>query len=386
MGKIKKLELLRNYISLDTSRKDGKYYTEAAELIAGELKAIGLDAELIEVPEDIAGAAGRVNVIARSKTKEDLPTLLVYNHMDVVPANYDGAFELKETNVVLYGRGAADHKGSSVALIEALSEVGLERLRFNLVMIFTTDEETEQMAQLEYLESKLNLPENTICFDPDTMAGGVTVAHLGTWHFTLTVKGKSAHSAASHLGVNAIEKSFLLAPRFFELKAKQEAITSKVPAFGGEQVRNRFNVNMLNAGTAQNVVPEFAELQIDCRFVPEANISEQTRLIRDEINKEAERLGIDIEFSNEQIIPGNITQHAEADVLDRVIKEVTGTGGGQYAVMGSTPVAAWCASLQIPHIGLGVARVESSMHGVDENCLEQDYLDLAEIFKRYVVK
>ncbi len=386
----KTLTLLKKYCNLDTSRADGAEYSAVVDLLEPELQKSGFITERIEIPEQVARAKNRVNLLAELIRDPELPTLLIYNHIDVVPANYDGAFDLQIKNGRAYARGTADHKGSTVAVLDALSKIDRTKLRFNLKLILTTDEETDQLAQLEYLEKYLHInPKNTLCYDPDTFAGGITTAHLGLYQAVITVIGTSVHSGMSHMGENAIEQLMSLYPTFAKLSKQYSSIKSNAVTFPkdgkSDVVRSGFNCNVIAGGLAGNIIPDQVALTIDARFAPELDVEEEVAKIKKEVAAAAKKQNVQLSIQDGEQFEGHASAHPEIKKLENVLKSCTGESG-QFCVPGSTPVAQWTKNLGIPHFGLGVARYESNMHGIDENCELSDIEALSTILRMYLTE
>jgi succinyl-diaminopimelate desuccinylase len=373
--------LFEKYISLDTSRADGKFYIAAVKLLEGFLQDCNFATEQLQIPKDSAGGReNRVNLIARKEIGKNAPTLLIYNHIDVVPAAYKDAFTFKMTEDKVFGRGACDHKGSTVAVLSALEALKDTPLRFNIIFIATTDEETDQIEQLRYLSKKLKLPKDTIVFDPDTFAGGISVASLGLAQFDITVKGKSAHSGSSHMGINSVEQAATIIEylKLFE-KTRLEAQTSRFASFpstGVTHICSRCNVNMISGGIAPNVIPDICTLKVDCRFIPESDVAEETAGIMTRLQAFAEKQHIELEINVTASCESYYSEHPEAGKLNKIYDNITGEGG-LYGVLGSTHAAQWCKELGLTHFGLGVARGDTNMHGVNEFAYIQDIEDLS---------
>jgi acetylornithine deacetylase/succinyl-diaminopimelate desuccinylase-like protein len=372
--------LFKTYISLDTARQDGLYYKEACTLLSSFLSENNFKTKIIPIPKSVAGRDNRVNVVAERTTNNDLPTLLIYNHIDVVPAQYKDAFVFKMTKDKVFGRGACDHKGSTVAILSALEALKDSDLRFNIIFIGTTDEETDQIEQLRYLGKKLTLPKNTMMFDPDTYAGGISVASLGLAQLEIRVKGKAAHSGSSHMGINAVEQAATLIEylKLFE-KTRLEAQTSRFASFpstGVTHICSRCNVNMITGGIAPNVIPEICTLKVDFRFIPESDVAEETAGIITRLQAFAQKQHIEIEINVTASCESYYSEPPEAKRLNQIYDTITGEGG-LYGVLGSTHAAQWCKELAIPHFGLGVARGDTNMHGVNEFAYLKDIEDLS---------
>lgn len=379
--------LFKTYIELDTSQPDGNYYPLTIRLLENFLKSINFTTEVIDIPDQIAKGSNRQHLIARRFINEELPTLLVYNHIDVVPATYPDAFTFQIKDGKVFGRGTSDHKGSTVAVLAALESLRDAALRFNIIFLATTDEETDQMAQLDFITPLLKLPENTLLFDPDTMAGGISVAHLGISQLKITVSGKACHSAASHLGINAIEQAQILVKYLStEIKQQQESQQSAIPSFPSKSdtpVVSRCNVNQIQGGTAANVIPDRCKITVDLRFIPEVSVSDETQKIVQQLKQYAVSTFVDVSIDVPVSFEGFVSHHPEFDRLESIHTQIEGVSG-QYCVMGSTPAAHWAKQLGLPHFGLGVVRWENNIHGIDEFVYIKDMEILQNTFAELV--
>jgi acetylornithine deacetylase/succinyl-diaminopimelate desuccinylase-like protein len=378
--------LAEAYLSLDTSQADGGSYPAAIKLLGDFLESIGFETEVVKMPKSVTELPNRQHLIARRFTDSALPTLLIYNHIDVVPAPYADAFLPRIVGEKLFARGACDHKGSTLAVLSALEKLQKAELRFNLIFIATTDEETGQLEQLRYLTTKLQLPSNTLVFDPDTLAGGVSVATLGLAQLEVTLQGNSVHSGVSHLGVNAVEQAGKLLEFFATEKTRQERQISKFPSFpstGIDQICARCNVNMISGGTAPNVVPDTAILTVDYRFIPEQDVTEELKQIQQRLKVFCQKQDLKYSVSVLSFCESYATEHPEVERLGAVLKSL-GADSGAYGVLGSTHAAQWCKELALAHFGVGVARGDTRMHGINEFAYLEDIELLEKVMVQYL--
>ena len=133
------MKLLRDYVRIDTSTPAGA--AEGARWLASALRERGVKAELIE------SAPGRLNVYARVEGRTEGNGLLLFNHIDVFPAEGEWKvppFEGVIAGDELHGRGTLDMKSIAIAQLLAFVEVARSTrppLR-DLVFLATADEET----------------------------------------------------------------------------------------------------------------------------------------------------------------------------------------------------------------------------------------------------
>jgi acetylornithine deacetylase/succinyl-diaminopimelate desuccinylase-like protein len=137
---------LQEFVRIPSVSGDGKHaepLRAAAEWLARRLKDIGLDSVRV-VP-----TAGNPIVVAEWRGARGRPTVLIYGHYDVQPADpvarwTTPPFSAHVRDERLFGRGASDDKGQLyahvVALRAYLASVG--RLPVNVVCLFEGEEET----------------------------------------------------------------------------------------------------------------------------------------------------------------------------------------------------------------------------------------------------
>ena len=133
-------ELLR-IPSVSADKKFSKEVFKAADFVADKLKSAGAD------NVEICQTAGYPIIYGDKIIKEGAPTVLVYGHYDVQPAD---PYELWETEPFdpqirqgkIYARGAADDKGQMYMHIKALEILlQLDKLDCNIKFMFEGEEE-----------------------------------------------------------------------------------------------------------------------------------------------------------------------------------------------------------------------------------------------------
>lgn len=134
------IELLQEYIRIDTSNPPGRE-TDAAALLARELRAAGIEPDVFE------SAPGRANVHARLRGRREGEGLLLLHHIDVVPADparwTHPPFAAEIHQNMIWGRGALDMKSIGIAHLAAFLDLArsgrpLER---DVVFLAVADEE-----------------------------------------------------------------------------------------------------------------------------------------------------------------------------------------------------------------------------------------------------
>ena len=129
------------FASVSTDPAFKTHVEECADWLIIKLRGLGLTADKHETP-------GHPVIVAKNAHKPDRPTVLIYGHYDVQPADplalwKTPPFEPRIENGVVYARGATDNKGQILAHIigvqEALREDG--ELPVNLTLLIEGEEE-----------------------------------------------------------------------------------------------------------------------------------------------------------------------------------------------------------------------------------------------------
>jgi succinyl-diaminopimelate desuccinylase len=378
------LKVLKDLISIDTSVPPGKNYGKIIDYLEPLFREVGFETKKIEIPKEYAeGVEGRVNLIAHRRNP-GRPRLIFYSHIDVVPAEGWDAFSPRIENGKIYGRGAADMKGGIVALLLGLEMTKGKQLKYDTSVMVTTDEEVGQAGQIRYLRQFLE-PVNAYFFDLDSEFPYIVIASLGAIQMEIGVKGKSVHSALSHLGENAVEKANLLISALLELKRKVIERKSEIdasPDAGLEKMEARLNINMIEGGIKENIVPDRCTFKIDRRLIPEERLEEAEKELIETMSKVK---GVNWEIKKILRIPTvPPCKDPIVDQLAEIIKEVTGKtskigamGSGDF---GPVVVNEWGAR----HFGLGVIRADCNVHGKDEFVYQKDIQDLAVIISKFL--
>ena len=299
-------ERLQRLIQFRTVNPPGD--EEAAQHFLREtLEAAGFECELL------AAVEGRPNLVARLRGASDGPRLCLLGHVDTVLANPDDwsvdPWSGEERDGCIWGRGALDMKSqvaAEVAAVSALAEEGWRPEAGELLVVVTADEEAGAEAGAKWLceeqpdAVRCDLVVNEgagelIPFDGKRLYG-VCVAEKGVFRFTVATRGVAGHASIPRIGDNALTK---LAPVLDALRdarpvfehspepdAFLEALGLDPSDLEGslervEQTDPRVAVllepmlgvtltpTMVSASQKINVIPDRAELKVDCRVPPE---------------------------------------------------------------------------------------------------------------------
>jgi acetylornithine deacetylase len=180
------------------------------------------------------------------------PDIVMSTHMDTVPP----FFPAHEDAEHIYGRGSCDAKGimaTQVCAAERLKKDGVE----DFALLFLVGEETVSDGARE---ANLHPRGSRYIINGEPTENKLVIGSKGNLRIDIRARGKMAHSAYPHLGVNAID-------RLLDVLADVRKIPLPVsPVLGPSTM----NIGMIKGGRAANVVPDEAVAQILIRIVEDS--------------------------------------------------------------------------------------------------------------------
>ena len=319
----------------------------------------------------------------RSESREAQgPVLVLLGHTDVVPSGPVEAwasdpFVPEIRDGVLYGRGAADMKGSVAAFVIALERFVAAHPRHpgTVALLLTSDEEGDALDGVRRVADHFRETGQRIdwCItgEPSSKAALgdlVRVGRRGTLSATLTVKGIQGHVAYPDKARNPIHQAM---PALAELAARRwdDGYESFPPT--------SLQISNIHAGTgANNVIPGELGVLFNLRYNPQWNAE---RLEREcEAVLEAHGLEYTIRWhrGGEPFYTPEGPLRAAARA---VLAEVYGappeesTGGGTSDARFIAPLGAQCVE---------IGPVNASIHKVDEHVVVDDLERLPDVYLR----
>ena len=391
------MQLLREIISFKTVAPPGSSYEEIVDWLVPIFQSMGFAVEKISMPEDVFAAkcsdgrleGGRFNLRASLSAGAE-KTLVIYAHLDVVPAEgeWEGdPFQLLEKNGRVYGRGVSDCKGSVAALIAAL-EALLERgrPRYNLSILLTTDEEVGGYSGLCYL-TDIGQVKGDVMLCMDGFSDDVVIGSNGIITWEARVRGRSAHSGSSFLGVNAVERAIPVMQAIMDLKAQVQSRRSAVPAssaleaVGKKSLMPMLNITMVSGGIKENIVPDSCVLRGDRRVIPEESMDEAMAEIESALSPFKDRL--DLKFYPGYPPMSVNPDHPWVSEVRGAVKRGMGFLPRLSGAQGSLDQAYATEKTGIPTCVFGVGRqLESNIHGDNENARVTDLIG----FSRFLIE
>lgn len=235
------------------------------------------------------------NLFARYGTKA--PHLCFAGHTDVVPVGNEAGwthppFAAEIHNGHVYGRGAADMKGSVAAFTAAASDYVRENPKFNgsISFLITGDEEgpaiNGTLKVLEWMKKFQHIPDHCLVGEPtssETLGDTLKIGRRGSLSFTVTVEGKQGHVAYPEKVSNPVAKL----ARFVDLVSSTQ-IDAGNEHFGPSSLQ----VTTFDVGnTAGNVVPAKATAKFNIRFSTEHNYDSLREWVNEKIDAVKSELG-----------------------------------------------------------------------------------------------
>ncbi|MAT52166.1 MAG: succinyl-diaminopimelate desuccinylase [Porticoccaceae bacterium] len=310
------------------------------------------------------------------------PLFCFAGHTDVVPSGDEGSwstppFEPVIENGVLYGRGAADMKGSLAAMITATEDfVGAHpKHTGRIAYLITSDEEgvaiNGTVKVVEWLAQHGTIPDWCLVGEPSsTQRCGDVVKNgrRGSLGGTLTIKGIQGHVAYPHLADNPIHRA---APALAALcNETWDQGNDFFPA-------TSFQISNIHGGTgATNVIPGDLHVLFNFRFSTEVTAEELRN--RTEKLLAAHHLDYDLRWhlSGEPFLTerGSLVNAVAASIAEVTGIETT------LSTAGGTSDGRFIAPLGTQVVELGP--VNESIHKVNENTDCRELEQLSQMYRR----
>lgn len=341
-------------------------------LIAGRLEALGFHIEHMPFA-DVS------NLYARLGT--EAPVLCFAGHTDVVPAGkldqwQSHPFQPEIRDGKLYGRGAADMKGSLAAMIVAAEQFLKKHPGFkgSLAFLITSDEEADAIngtrRVMEALSNRDEKLDYCLVGEPssaDTLGDVVRNGRRGSLNATLTVHGIQGHVAYPDKALNPVH-AFL--PALAEL-------SSTVWDEGNEYFpATSFQISNIHAGTGvTNVIPGDLRVQFNFRFSSENTASELKTRTEAIFNRHYQKYSLDWQLSGNPFLTrkGAFT----AAVADS-IRQITGTETS-LSTGGGTSDGRFIAPYGVDVVELGPCN--ATIHKLDECVSVTELEQLAQVYE-----
>ena len=308
------------------------------------------------------------------------PLFCFAGHTDVVPSGPASKwntppFEPTIIDGILYGRGAADMKGSIASMLAAVQRFIADHPDHNgsIAFLITSDEEGPFIngtpKVIETLEARQEKITWCLVGEPSStnqVGDVVKNGRRGSLTGDLTVYGVQGHVAYPHLAENPVH---LAMPALAELAAKQwDQGNEFFPA-------TSFQVANINSGTgASNVIPGELQVQFNFRYSTELTDIQIKQQVIELLDRHGLRYELKWTLSGQPFLTGSgklieATQYAIKAVTGRITELSTsgGTSDGRFIA----PTGA-----QVVELG----PINATIHKVNECVNVADLETLSDIY------
>jgi succinyl-diaminopimelate desuccinylase len=341
-------------------------------IISQRLAKFGFSIEVMEFEDTL-------NLWARRGTQT--PLFCFAGHTDVVPPGPEQnwrspPFEPTLVNGRLYGRGAADMKGSLAAMVVAVEKFLTQNPdhKGSIAFLITSDEEgpfingtTRVIDTLEQRNEKIDWcivgePSST-----DSLGDVIKHGRRGSLTGNLIVKGIQGHVAYPHLADNPVHS---VSPVLTELsQAHWDQGNDDFPP-------TSFQISNISAGTgAGNVIPGQCEICFNFRYSTEVTATQLTNNVEQILQRHSINYELSWTHNGKPFLtkPGRL-RDAALNAVQSVtgITPVCSTAGGTSDGRFIAPTGA-----QVIELG----PINASIHKIDEHVNVDDLEKLTYMYK-----
>ena len=348
---------------------------EIASFVAERLSELGLKTRV----DKFGDRANVVGVLKEGEGKK----LLFLTHLDTVPAGERENWSVPPFGGIIrsgkiYGRGAADAKGSLASMLgalKALSDAGIG-VKGALILAAVADEEVNSKGVKRLLAKGLKA-DYAIVGEPTDLQ--VCVAHKGRLVISVRFLGKSVHASAPSLGVNAMYAASEFISKIESISGKK---SSSHPLLGSATIAP----TMISGGIKDNVIPDEVEVVLDRRTLPGEKPEDVTRSIMEIAEKAAEEKKARARVQVKKWVPP-----AEIDLSSKLVGTAVETVSELLGVrvrpigFNATCDMGFLIRAGIPSIILGPGSLEQA-HAVDEWISVDELAAAAEIYASIILK
>jgi succinyl-diaminopimelate desuccinylase len=204
----------------------------------------------------------------------DRPHVVLAGHLDTVrtengPARIEGDR--------CFGAGSSDMKSGLAVMIELAERVKPEDCRFDVTLVFYAREEgpfeDNELGVVMARDPEVPTADFAVCLEPSD--NRLQLGCMGSIHATVTIEGRTAHSARPWEGESAVTKAAHLIAEIGAMQPEEHVID-------GLSFRSVMTVTQArDGGRGRNVVPDRFLLNVNHRFAPDVSLEAASQRIVD---------------------------------------------------------------------------------------------------------
>ncbi len=363
------LQLAKDLIAIDSLTPNDK---GCQRLMIDRLKKIGFEIKDLKFGEVDNFWAIRGN-------NDNSPVFVFAGHTDVVPVGGDWQTDPFNPTVIdgmLYGRGAADMKGSLAAMVVATERfiADFPAHKGSIGFLITADEEGPAIdgtvKVCEHLKAQNQNVDYCLVGEPSSskqVGDVIKNGRRGSLNGRLTIIGKQGHIAYPHLANNPIHLA---------MSALDELCDAAWDEGNEYFPKTSFQISNINAGTGvTNVIPGTMEVVFNFRYSTESTHEGLQQSVLEILDKHNFEYTLDWEHSGTPFLtPKGDLVNACVDAIKSVkrFESALSTSGGTSDGRFIAPILA----AQVVELG----PLNATIHQVDECVNVQDLEDLSKIY------
>ena len=426
-------EIYQELVEINTTNSVGDSL-RAAEAMAARLKAGGLPPDNVQV---LSSAPRKGNLVARLGGNGLRKPILLIAHLDVVEAKREDwdfdPFKLQEINGYFRGRGSIDDKAMASIFVANLIEYVKEGFQpdRDIILALTADEELSDSPHdgvhflLDHhralIEAEFAINEGGGGALRDGKPFRMNVQHAEKVYQTymLEVTDPGGHSASGRrdnaiyrlaealrrlgqfdfpIGLNAVTRAFFQSMASAEVPSTADAMRALLASRTDDEalksltLRPEYNAVMrttcvatlLEAGHAENALPQSARATVNCRVLPDQSVAEVERTLNRVISDEKVK-----------VIPkGQAVLSPASPINPEIMHAVEVLAGEMWpgvpvipTMSGGYTDSRWLRNAGIPSYGVSglfTDPVNSGVHGRNEQVGAKELYDSKEFLYRLV--
>jgi glutamate carboxypeptidase len=276
------LDTLKEFVHIETGSRDIEGLTQASELLATKLRALGAQVDFIEPTEAttyrMADTPPKIGRIVRGTFKgTGSKRILLLAHMDTVYLK--GMLEKQPFRVDgnrAFGLGISDDKQGIAVIVHVLHM--LKALNFNeygtLTVLVNSDEEISSPGSRAAIADAGAAHDVVMSFEATRAdSDKLSLATSGIGSVEIKVEGRASHAGgAPERGINAL---YEVSHQILQMRDLSEP-----------QVGLKLNWTISQAGTNRNVIPAHASAQADVRVLRVADYDRIEAAVRERAKKQ----------------------------------------------------------------------------------------------------
>jgi glutamate carboxypeptidase len=257
------LDSLKEFVNIETGSRDHEGITQATELLASKLRALGGQVQFIEPQEatnyrmmDTPDKIGRM--VKATFTGTGSKRIMLIAHIDTVyPKGMAAKQPFRIDGDKAYGLGISDDKQGVAMVVHVVAM--LKALNFNeygtLTVLVNGDEEISSPGSRAELTKAGAEHDVVMSFEASRVESDkLSLATSGIASVELKVEGRASHAgAAPERGVNALYELSHQIMQMRDLSQNDKGL--------------KLNWTVSQAGTNRNVIPAYATAQADVRVL-----------------------------------------------------------------------------------------------------------------------